>query len=139
MLRFITLAASGVEISEGEGTVSNMTHWLAIVIFIVLWRFHRVMGKLILDKNGAGKVAPSSSTLSAPISKTLDSPSMTKRSCFFYQEAADVPSEDDIWLQNQAPDATCAERKRFYLARNTIQSAWPFNNKRHSSRLWIPA
>lgn len=103
--------------------MSNMTHWLAIVIFIVLWRFHRVMGKLILDKNGAGKVAPSSSTLSAPISKTLDSPSMTKRSCFFYQEAADVPSEDDIWLQNQAPDATCAERKRFYLARNGNREA----------------
>eukprot|EP00527_Entomoneis_sp_CCMP2396_P001508 CAMPEP_0198142950 /NCGR_PEP_ID=MMETSP1443-20131203/5608_1 /TAXON_ID=186043 /ORGANISM="Entomoneis sp., Strain CCMP2396" /LENGTH=362 /DNA_ID=CAMNT_0043806081 /DNA_START=96 /DNA_END=1184 /DNA_ORIENTATION=- len=121
------MAAPGAMFSEENQSsiqVSSMTHFFAIAIFVILWRLHRFLGKTIFDEI-LGKAFSSRTPATTP--PVIDDksgggpPTSTRTSSALLSsssELAEIPKEDDSWLQQEVPGSTQAERRRFYTSKN---------------------
>ena len=124
MVLLTTMTSSGAFYLEEEGTVeqwmreSSITHLFAVCVFVLLWKLHRFLGKTLFDdilniflfhsdsqQDGEHPYANHELPFAKDMQKNLAS--NVKR----------VPIQDDIWLQKQVPDATPAERLRFFIAK----------------------
>lgn len=127
MLLLASMAASGDVLLEGVDDQwirePNLTNWIAFLVFVSLWKLHRFLGQTLLNRANMSPYVFSSYRPSRKKAllrnvETKSESDLSGQSTSSSTTDSRIPPEDDLWLQEQVPGATAAERLRFYVAAN---------------------